>query len=306
MTEWRSGLFVGAGILLFLANGPAAQAQGWPTADNTGVPPGTSLRSCGSGATLSTAGQVIDGCIYTGDVIVTANNVTIRNSEIRGKVSRSNSGSFTIEDSTVGPTSGCSGADGQIQYSNYTARRVHVRNVGDAFRVSGSNVLIVDSFVGPMCSRSGDHSDGIQGYGGGNNVIVRHNTIDQRDAQEVTSPIFFADNSRSAIIQDNLIMGGGYSLRIHDDFNPDVGPWTVTGNRIVNGSWTNGPVATENTNCGTTTWSDNRVVTIDGNYNILSLGGVVNCSGGGTTAPPNPPANPPPTAPTSLRISSSP
>ncbi len=110
--------------------------------------------------------RLLTGVCTTGDVYVTGNNVTIRNSEIRGKVSRSSSGSFTIEDSTVGPTSGCSRADGQIQYSNYTARRVLVRNVGDAFRVSGSNVLIEDSFA-ILCSEAGDHSDGVQGYGGG-------------------------------------------------------------------------------------------------------------------------------------------
>jgi hypothetical protein len=255
---------------------PPVPTGAYPTPDTTGVPSGVVLRSCGSSVTLSTAGQVVSGCIYTGTVTVTANNVTIRNSEIHGKVSRSKSGSFTIEDSTVGPPTGCSNADGQIQYSHYTARRVKVRNTGDAFRVSGPNVLIEDSFV-LLCSRPGDHSDGVQGYGGGNNVVIRHNTIDQRPAADVTSPIFFADKSRSAVVQNNLIMGGGYSLRIHDDANPDVGPWVVAGNRIVDGSWRYGPASTTNTNCSTMTWSDNRLVTIDAGYSVTSLGAVVPC-----------------------------
>jgi hypothetical protein len=274
---------------------PPALGQSFPTAATTGVPAGTSLTTVSS-VNLSSAGQVLDGRLVTGDVTVSANNVVIRNSEIRGRITNSSGGSFTIQDSLVGPVSGCASIEA-VGYSNYTARRVRMRNVSDGFRVSGSNILIEDSFV-LLCSQSGDHSDGIQGYVGGNNVTVRHNTIDQRPANDVTSPIFFADNSRAATIVDNLIMGGGYTLRIHDDFNPDVGPWIVTGNRIVNGAWTGGPVDTTNTNCATTTWSDNRLVTIDGNYNILSLGGVVSCSGTVTAGPPTTSIAPP----TNVRI----
>jgi len=297
--QTRSALNTGIAAILLLSGigSPLyAQVSGYPTPATTGVPAGTVLTNCGGSVTLSTAGQVADKCLYTGDVEVTANNVIIRNSEIRGKIRRVNSGSFTLEDSTVGPTSGCSNADGQIQYSNYTARRVRLRNVADGFRVSGSNVLIEDSFV-MLCSKPGDHSDGIQGYGGGTNVTVRHNTIDQRQAPDATAPIFFADLSKAATVTNNLIMGGGYVLRIHDDNNPDVGPWVITGNRIVQGAWMFGPVSTVNTQCtaSSMTWSDNRLVTIDSNYNVLTTGSVVSCTGG--TSGPNPPA-----PPTNLRI----
>jgi hypothetical protein len=95
-------------------------------------------------------------------------------------------------------------------------------------------------------------------------------------------------------------MGGGYSLRVHDDFNPDVGPWVVTGNRIVSGSYTGGAVDTTNTNCSTTTWSDNRLVTIDSSYRVTSLGSAVNCGGGTSTPPPT--TTPAPTAPTNVRV----
>lgn len=287
---------VGATIAVLVAvtqsGALGAQTTGaFPTPATTGVPLGTTLSTVSS-VTLSTPGQVLDSKLVTGDVTITASNVVIKNSEIRGRVNNQN-GSFTIQDSLVGPTSGCTNIEA-VGYSNYTARRVYLRNVGDGFRVSGSNVLVEDSFV-MLCSKPGDHSDGVQGYGGGTNVIIRHNTIDQRNAQDVTSPIFFADNSESAIIQNNLLAGGGYTLRLHDDFSPDHGPWEATGNRIVNGAWTGGPVLTTNTNCATTTWSDNRLVTIDSNYNVLTLGSTVSCSGGstGTTAP---------AAPTNLRI----
>jgi hypothetical protein len=250
----------------------------YPTPACTGVRAGTTLTTINGDVTLSTPGQVLENKRVTGAIYVAANNVVIRNVEVSGAIrNHVNGGSwkFTVEDTTVGPTSGCTDIE-MMGYQNYTARRVHMRNVGDAFRVSGSNILIEDSYVN-LCSKPGDHSDGIQGYGGGINVTVSHNTIDQRNAADVTSPIFFADNSRSAIVRNNLLAGGGYSLRLHDDNNPDVGPWVATGNRIVDGSWRAGPVSTVNTNCATTTWTDNRLVTIDSNYNVTSLGATVGC-----------------------------
>jgi hypothetical protein len=256
----------------------ACALPAYPTPACTGVRPGVTLTTVNGDVTLSTPGQVFEGKRVTGSIYVAANNVTIRNVEVHGRVSGHVNGGghpFTIEDSTVGPPTGCLAVEA-VAYEHYTARRVHVRNVGDAFRVSGDDVLIQDSYVS-LCSRPGDHSDGIQGYQGGLNVAISHNTIDQRGAADVTSPIFFADNSRSAVIRDNLLAGGGYTLRIHDDFNPDVGPWVITGNRIVDGSWNNGPAATDNTSCATTTWSDNRLVTINAGYGVVSTGALVDC-----------------------------
>jgi hypothetical protein len=242
------------------------------------VPAGTQLRTISGDVTASTPGQVIDGVLITGSVRITAANVVIRNSEIRGTVwnSGNESKAFTIEDSTIGPPSGCA-SNNAIGFANYTLRRVHIRNFSDGPRVSGSNITVEDSFM-LICSNSGDHSDGIQGYGGGTNVTIRHNTIDQRPASSVTAAIFFADSSQAATVRDNLLMsGGGYTLRIHDDFTPDHGPWIITGNRIVNGAWAFGPVLTTNTDCSTATWSDNSVVTIDGNYDVTGTVRTVSC-----------------------------
>jgi hypothetical protein len=247
----------------------------YPTPSCTGVPAGTTLATVNGSVTLSTPGQVYENKKVSGSIQITAANVVIRNVEVTGRVYNSGNNTFTVEDSTIGPVTGCTNIE-MMGYGNYTARRVHMRNAGDAFRVSGDNVLIEDSYAS-LCSVPGDHSDGVQGYFGGTNVIVRHNTIDQRGAQDVTSPIFFADDSESAVVQNNLLAGGGYSLRLHDDFNPDRGPWEATGNRIVQNSYSYGPANNVGTNCATTTWSDNRLVTIDANYNILTLGATVGC-----------------------------
>lgn len=296
MRKWLSALVVIVTVPLLMAHVLIAQSTvtTYPTPSTTGVPAGITLTPVSS-VTLTTPGQVLDSKLVSGDVIVNANNVVIKNSEIHGRVINQNGESFTVQDSTLGPTSGCSSIE-EVGYDNYIALRVRLRNVGDGFRVSGSNIRIQDSFV-MLCSNPGDHSDGIQGYYGGLNVTVTHNTIDQRNATDVTSPIFFADYSKSATITNNLLMGGGYTLRVHDDYNPDIGPWVVTGNRLVNNSWFAGAVNTTNTNCATTTWSDNRIVTIDANYNITSTVGTVDCSGNISTT-----TIPAPGAPTNVRI----
>jgi hypothetical protein len=237
------------------------------------------LRNCDDNATFGIANQVIDGCIYTGDVLVTAANVTIQRSRIYGHVWTNGRGSYTLTDSEVGPTSGCNG-DNALGFGNYTARRVYIHNFGDGVRDSGSNITIEDSFL-LMCSNAGDHADGVQGYQGGTNIRINHNTIDMRRARDVNAAVFFADNSKAGTVTNNLLAGGGYTLRIHDDATPDIGPWVVTGNRIVAGSWNFGPVNNTNTTCSGSgarmTWSDNSLVTIDADYKVLTIGAAVGC-----------------------------
>src|SRR4051794_16326263 len=87
MGKGKARLVGAAAALMFIAHGASAGAQtSWPTSATTGVPPGTTLRSCGGSATLGTSNQIIDGCTYTGDVTVTGSNVTIRNSRLYGQV----------------------------------------------------------------------------------------------------------------------------------------------------------------------------------------------------------------------------
>jgi hypothetical protein len=267
------------GIRVTATPGSACALPKYPTPACTGVPAGTALTTVNGDVTASTNGQVIDSKLITGSVFIAANNVVIKNSRIYGAILNSNGESYTVTDSEIGPLSGCNG-NVAMGYENYTATRLHVHNFGDGPRVSGNNVTVQDSYIN-VCSNPGDHADGVQGYQGGTNVHLTHNTIDERNAVDVTAPVFFADNSQSAIVQNNLLAGGGYTLRLHDDFAPDHGPWQATGNRIVNAAWVYGPALTTNTDCNaaTMTWSDNRLVTIDASYNVLTTGAQVNCDG---------------------------
>ena len=54
------------------------------------------------------------------------------------------------------------------------------------------------------------------------------------------------------------------------------GAVVVSGNRMVDKSWVYGPVESD---CGTIQWSDNALVTIDGNYNVTGTVGPLPCHG---------------------------
>jgi len=246
----------------------------YPTAACTGVPAGTTLTTHQGDLRITTPGQVVDGLRVTGSVDVRAHDVVIRNSEVRGRIINDLGGTryrFTIEDSTVGSTTGCSSwGNGAVGVADYTARRVRIAGFPDGFRVAGSNIRIEDSFVTLCSANPDDHSDGIQAYGagGGSNIVIHHNTIDQRAVTNgaATSPIFIPNDGErqgnqdvTVTVTDNLLAGGGYSLRVFGHL-PFSAP-AVTGNKIVDGTWAYGPLDVTCNQIGT--WSANAVVAYD-------------------------------------------
>ncbi len=248
---------------------------GFPTTACTGAPSGTQLSELALGSSgayhATKPGEVINGRHIAGDLVIQANNVVVTNSVIDGLVLNYYDGvtyPFTIADSTVGPPSGCHTLPG-VGQAQYRASRVLIRNHPDGFRISGPNVTVEDSYV-KLCSRSGDHSDGIEDYPSGSNVVVRHNTIDQRGAPDHTAPIFF-NQVPNLVITDNLVMGGTYSIRV---YAKGGGPITVSNNRAVNGMWDYGPVDAD---CGSINWSGNQLVDIDANYVVTRVVGPLGC-----------------------------
>jgi hypothetical protein len=231
------------------------------------VPAGTALQTVNGDMTVKTAGTQIVGKRITGSLNIQANNVVIKNSEIVGTVVNWDNGgswSFTIEDSTVGAKDGCPGdyTDFAVGEDNYVARRVLVRGFPDGFRIGGpKGVTIEDSYVTLCSSSPSDHSDGVQAYGASGPNVIRHNVIDQRPAAETaTAPIFLpggSDNVASAsfVVTDNVVAGGGYSIRISQDAPK------VTGNKVETGSWAYGPMDVACDVIGE--WRENSVVNFD-------------------------------------------
>jgi hypothetical protein len=158
-----------------------------------------------------------------------------------------------------------------IGEANYTATGVLIRGHGDGFRDSGDNITIRNSYV-HLCSNPGDHSDGIQTYMAGRGLVFDHNTIDQRDAKDVTAPIFLVDNRTADVrVTNNLVMGGTYSIQLKNA----RGSLVVQNNRLVNRSWIYGPVESD---CGRINWSGNTLVTIDHSYRVTSTVGPLPCA----------------------------
>jgi parallel beta-helix repeat protein len=88
-------------------------------------------------------------------------------------------------------------------------------------------------------------------------VTINHNTIDQRDDPCPTAPIFIPDQGNAgATVTDNVVAGGGYSIRLTGGTVP-----TVTGNKVVNNTWGYGPLDVECSIIGT--WSGNATITFD-------------------------------------------
>jgi hypothetical protein len=252
----------------------ACPLPAYPTAACTGVPAGTSLTTHQGDLVVTTPGQVVEGVRVTGGVDVRADGVVIRDAEVRGPVRNDFDGRryrFTIEDSTVGTATGCSSwGNGAVGVSNYTARRVRVAGFPDGFRVAGSDTVIEHSMVTLCSSNPDDHSDGIQAYGaaGATNIVIDHNSIDQRAVTNgaATAPIFIPNDGErqgnrdlDVTVTDNLLAGGGFSLRVYGDL-PFTAP-AVTGNKIVDGTWAYGPLDVSCARIGA--WSGNATVTYD-------------------------------------------
>jgi hypothetical protein len=246
----------------------------YPTATTTGVPAGTTLTNVSGNMVITTANTVVNAKNITGDVDIRASGVVIQNSKISGKVVNDNistHNAFTIKDSQVGLDTGCSAwLNGAIGIENYTALRVKLLNFSDGFRISGSNVLIQDSFVKLCGPDPSYHSDGIQAYGAGaaSNIVIKHNVVDQRavNGEAQTAPIFVPNDNAgqgnqgiSVVVDDNVLAAGSYSLRVFGNL-PFTAP-SVSGNKIVDGTWGYGPVDVNCDRIGT--WERNAVVTYD-------------------------------------------
>jgi hypothetical protein len=266
---------------------------GYPIPDTVGLPAGWHpVRRIDGDLTVSEPGAELVDVEVTGNVNVMADGVFLCRVRVHGRVwtqhadnaGRLRQWSVTVEDSTLGVDRPDSpSGEGVIGPGRYTIRRSVLYGV-DGFRISApqgggpNDVEIVDNYfrsVDVPCS-VGAHIDGVQGYGAGQGVMVNHNTIDTRRGCGVTSAVFFADDSESAAVVNNLLMGGGYTLRVHDDHSPDVGPWVVVGNQIAATGY--GPVSTTGTDCDGPgmTWADNRAVTVD-DATVMAVGGLVAC-----------------------------
>jgi hypothetical protein len=200
---------------------------GKPGASNTGVPAGTKLTVHEGDLRITEPGTVVDSLDIHGFVQVSAANVTIRNSVIRGYavsqgrslvVQDSASGSLTIESSEVFAAAPSYWIDG-IRGFNLTVRKVNVHDVIDSVRITGDNVRVESSWLHDNLhydtapdQKDGTHDDNIQ-MQKGTNIQVVGNTIDGAyNAALMYSPGLGPISN--VTVSGNWIGGGGCSVNI--------------------------------------------------------------------------------------------
>ncbi|MFC5187700.1 right-handed parallel beta-helix repeat-containing protein [Actinomadura harenae] len=264
------------------ATGRPGRCPAYPTPDCTGAPRTLTaprklkLNVDDDALLIDKPGTVLNGVHVPGNLVIAADDVTIRNSVIDGRVTNDYKDAdhpFTITDTTVGRPDRCVSEDA-VGTSRYRASGLLVRGFSHGFKVSGDavkggDVEITDSFV-KNCSNGADHADGIQVWGvhDARHLVVRHNTFDQRGVSDFTAPLFLADSAGGTIsdvtVENNLVAGGTYSIQLKHV----AGRLTVRGNRMVDKTWSYAPV--ESWCHAIQTWTGNTIVTIDPAYKITA------------------------------------
>ena len=224
---------------------------------------------------MTTPGAVVQDVLFTNgaDLIVQAPNVTIRRVKVEGGwINVGGNRNALLEDVTIDRGLGESGLGGEavVSFGGYTARRVEILDRSEGFRSGGGPVVIEDSFVRirPPASCGDWHGDGIQGYQS-SRLTIRNVTIDFGQGNcGGTGGFFFPggpDGTPNAYADVNrlLIKGGTYSFRLGT-------PGSVQGLKIVNNSWTYGPILITDTGCGVISPWEAKIVEADPTFKVVS------------------------------------
>jgi hypothetical protein len=244
---------------------------GWPGPANTGYPVGQTFTNT-STRTISANNTVINGERITGNLTITGQNVTIKNSLIlysgsggggSGAIKILAGGSATIDHVEINGQTAvhtCIWHEG----ASLTVKAVNCHNVEDGIfswesdngvdNGNGDNFTIEDSYIHDLGgNESNGHLDGYQTEGAKNGVI-RHNTFGiSADASGAISIWDSLKSSNNILVENNLISGGGFSIYA-EDYSPSeatnsspnnpVGGYTVT--NIV---YTNNKFSTIHSSC---------------------------------------------------------
>lgn len=219
---------------------PNPSRCGYPSASNSGVPPGTKLTVLNlpqGHLDVTAPGTVIENKDIRGCVIIKAANVTIRKSKIScpdftviyNTRDYHSGGKLLIEDSDI--TCNTTQGTGMSEYG-FTARRVHVYGCENGFSLSDT-VIIEDSYIHNLYEGpAGEgHADGIQITDNPARILIRHNTI---LVPGTTAAVNWTRQTTSVLIQNNLLGGGAYTVYCPAVTIP-AGAYQVLDNRFADG-----------------------------------------------------------------------
>ncbi|GAA3593891.1 hypothetical protein GCM10022223_06070 [Kineosporia mesophila] len=208
-----------------------------PTAPSAGTPAGLHLTASG-GLTITKAGTVIDGADISGNVVVAADGVVIRNSKITGTSGLGvyvRSGSLIMEDTTV------KGFENSVGGSGYTATRVEVTGAfGDGFKI-GDNVTIQNSWCHDLAPAPDAHADCGQVQSGVKNVLIHGNWFDMVEGGNAAlfmAPDLGPSSAGPLTVTNNVFGGGNFSVYCLDGANGQyfIDGITIAGNKFLSNS----------------------------------------------------------------------
>lgn len=215
---------------------------GYPDANSTGVPAGTTLTAYTGPATITTAGTVIDGKRVTSCLVIKANNVTIRNSLIISDgcyfnvLSDNGNTGLTLTDVEI-DGQGNGGGDSAINGAGWTCTRCDLHGTVDGVK-AGSNVVLQDSWIHDLVIGNDSHNDGVQSLGT-TSLKILHNRIVMADG--ATSAVLLSTGSasdmRNVQIANNYLGGGAFTVyggyEAGRDTLSKVSNIAVTGNQFT-------------------------------------------------------------------------
>lgn len=226
-----------------------------PDATNTGVPLGTNLTIYNGNLNIASPG-VYEALDVHGFVTISANNVTFRNSIVRGGTPSANRGIINVNSGTnilidsveISPTTPSVYWDG-IWGGNYHARKLNIHDVVDGAKLD-SNVTIELSYIHDLSYFANDpnqgggptHNDGLQILAG-NTISVYGNNLEQTSddnaAIQVTQDYGAVTNLS---IEHNWLDGGGATLNIAHKVLSSLSGVLVKDNRFGRNSFYNAPI----------------------------------------------------------------
>ncbi|HJR73768.1 MAG TPA: DUF4082 domain-containing protein [Luteimonas sp.] len=222
----------------------------FPTQACTGVPAGRALTTINGDFSTSRDGQVIDGLLITGALIVRHHNITVSNSRIKGYVDYPSHRNLVLKDVDLGPDVCPAASNGGRRLitgdNGYTLIRARLHHNGsDPLRTAGGYpVLIQDSLIHQTCFYPRDHLDALQYYSPGEvgHVSILHSVIDARPVNSTSlgnAAVFWADRpgaGSTLTIRESLLAGGGYTLAPYDSGLGSGVVVEVSDTRFVRGS----------------------------------------------------------------------
>lgn len=204
-----------------------APSGDFPSASTTG--PRAAITETRGSITINQDGTVLENMVITGQVTVNADNVLIRNVDVRP--GGANYGILVwgsgaqITDTAVHGSGNTLGGIVAYEQGSFDALRVDVSGTEDGVRMA-DNCTLVDSYVHDLQGSSSSHYDAVtaDGYRGWR---IEHNTILNDHSQ--TSVVWIDDpryRASSGVLNDNYLAGGGYTIY--------SGPGTSPGLKVTN------------------------------------------------------------------------